>query len=272
MYLIFVTGLPRTGTTWIASLINAATSSTLAFEPYNWRLHPEAAGYHMKYLPSGSDDPAFIRIAEKAFGADERVVMKDVHCCLATEYLWEVFRPLVVTVIRHPCAMANSWAGVGWNAGFRIDILLNQDSLMERYLAPYRDHLAGNDDYYFQLGAYWGASYHIMCRIADTHESWHWAEHETLCRQPSEGYESLLQSMGLTMTAEGYAFLKEHDRELRDDEDPLDVPARVTALQPELWKRELKPGQVESVIEGARPFGVIERFFREDGMDRAVGC
>ena len=264
---IFATGLPRTGTTWVASLISAATGSDLAFEPYNWRLHPEAADFHMKYLPSGSDDQRFIRIAESAFGASERVVLKDVHCCLGIEYLWETLHPIVVIIIRHPCAMANSWAKVGWGADFRIEILLNQSRLVDEHLSPFRDHLTSSNEYFFQLGAYWGASYYVISRIAAAHQDWNWVTHESLCRQPTAGFKTLLDAMGLSMREEGYAFLREHDRELGKDEDPLDIPARITALQPDLWKHELESEQTELVVEGAKPFGILEKFY---GMHRAI--
>lgn len=270
MSLIFATGLPRTGTTWVASLISAAAGSELAFEPYNWRLNPDATEFHMKYLPCGSDDPDFIRIAEKAFATSERVVLKDVHCCLAVEYLWEILKPIVVIIIRHPCAMANSWNKVGWDAGFRIEILLNQARLLAEHLEPFMAHMTSSDDYFFQLGSYWGASYYVLDRIAHGHEDWHWANHEALCREPAVGFAVMLEKMGISMGDEGHAFLREHDRELGAHEDPLDIPARVTALQPHMWKHELEPQQIDSVLEGARPFGLLERYYRpsEEQDDR----
>lgn len=269
--MIFVTGLPRTGTTWVASLITAATGSELAFEPYNWKLNPDAAPYHMKYLPAGSEDHGFLQVARAAFGTGGSVVLKDVHCCLGIEYLWEALRPIVVIIIRHPCAMANSWAKVGWSAGFRIELLLNQRRLLDDHLSSFSGHMRSSDDYFFQLGAYWGASYYVVRRIASAHEDWNWITHEALCRQPAAGFEKLLDAMGLPMRGAGYVFLKEHDRDLRADEDPLDIPARVTADQPHLWKVELSTGQADAVLEGSRPFGILDRFFDTHPAEGTVG-
>lgn len=263
MQLIFLTGLPRTGTSWSARTIAEATGSKLANEPFNWKYHPESVDYHMRYLPAGSDDKEFIKIARKAIGPEDRVVLKDVHCCLATEYLWEQLEPLIVIIIRHPCGMASSWAKLKFEVDFRLNLLLNQNRLIKTYLKPFKTHLQSCQDYFFQLGAYWGAGYYVLHQIAAKHPDWQWITHESLCYQPSAGFEKLLNTFGLEMGQNGYTFLHEHNRERQGDES-LFYPARVTARQPGKWKQSLSAEQIDLVLKGANAFGVMDIFYAND--------
>src|SRR5690349_12395053 len=47
---IYITGLPRSGTTWIASVINTAHSIKYLHEPFNCKNVSGASKYCMKYL------------------------------------------------------------------------------------------------------------------------------------------------------------------------------------------------------------------------------
>ncbi|MGD2165207.1 MAG: hypothetical protein PVH50_06740, partial [Anaerolineae bacterium] len=94
-----------------------------------------------------------------------RVVVKDVHICLAVEHVWERLKPVVVILARHPCAVANSWARLGLDVSFRLDLLLSQERLIEDHLSPFTKHIAGARDYFFSMGAYWGATYHVLWQL-----------------------------------------------------------------------------------------------------------
>ena len=101
MRAIFVTGMQRSGTTWIARA-GGGDASRLVHEPFNWRLHGDDGrlyGYYMKYM-RGEDDAEFTAILHAAINGGRqpqgrwlpgRVVIKDVHCCLAVEAVFESF-------------------------------------------------------------------------------------------------------------------------------------------------------------------------------------
>jgi hypothetical protein len=54
MPVLFLTGIPRSGTTWAAQGIAALTRARYVHEPFNRVLYPERARYNMLYLPANS--------------------------------------------------------------------------------------------------------------------------------------------------------------------------------------------------------------------------
>ena len=65
MQLIFLTGLPRSGTTWAGRALAAATGSVIVDEPFNRKWHPERTGYRLKYLTAGMPDAEMIPILRR---------------------------------------------------------------------------------------------------------------------------------------------------------------------------------------------------------------
>jgi len=269
---IFLTGLPRSGTTWAGAALSAATRSPLIEEPFNWEWHPDRRDYHMKYLPAGSEELDTIRILRReiiAWGRPRRtlrvllhrrVIIRDVLSCLAVEHFWHHLQTRVIIMVRHPCGVASSWIRLGFNVSSRMGILLGQERLLEEHLRPFQAHLKRRQDFYFQLGAYWGATYYVLQRLSLLHPEWRWITHEALCLQPEVGFERLLNHLGYQMGSQGQRFLQAYNREPRAGEGQFSV-ARVSAQEPGKWKIQLTQNQVSSVLAGAEPFGVLERFY-----------
>jgi hypothetical protein len=276
---ILITGLPRTGTTWASRAVAAVTRGRLVHEPFNWKLHPDRVGYHMKYMPAGSKDAVLLKILRdeikprilslNALRRARQVVIKDVHICLAIEYLWEELRPNIVILVRHPCAMANSWANLGLEARSRLDLLLSQERLARDHLAPFESHIHSNDDCFFEIGAYWGASYFVMGRLAERHEDWQWISHESLCVEPLAGFERLVKDMGLGVDHGGHNslrnFLRKNDRPRKRGEGPYSL-TRVSAKEPGKWRSALTSEQVHAVMAGAEPFGVLTKLYSDQAV------
>ena len=271
---ILLTGLPRTGTTWASRAVAAATRSRVAHEPFNWKLHPDRVGYHMKYMLAGSKDVTLLELLHSAmkpkfpflsrFRRSRRVLIKDVHICLAIEYLWEQLRPLIIILVRHPCAMASSWSNLGLEARSRLDLLLAQRRLMQDHLAPFESHMNSEDDYFFEIGAYWGASYYVLSRLAEKHEDWQWVTHEALCVQSLTRFEQLLNDLGMELEGAGRSalcdFLDKHNRERKKKEGAYAL-ARVSVNEPDKWRSALAAEQIRAVTKGAEPFGLLPKFY-----------
>lgn len=270
MQTIFVTGVPRSGTTWISRALAAATGSQLVHEPFNWRLQRDQSRvrYSMRYIPSGRADPAFVAVLRAAIAKAPRMralsrrgrfVLKDVHACLAVEAVHEALDPLTVIVVRHPCAVAASWTQLGYGVANILETLLDQDELMRAHLDPFATHMRRSGDYLFRLGAYWGAAYYTIDRLAERHPEWRVITHEAVCREPVAELGGLLSGAGLEMASKGRRFLVAHDRH-DGAERPYSVD-RATVEEPDKWRARLGEQEIARVIEGARPFGVLERFY-----------
>lgn len=269
MQAIFLTGLPRTGTTWAAQALAAATRSRIVHEPFNWQVHPQRRPYHMQYLTGESEQQGFSTILRDSIApgmlrplrARGRVVLKDVHCCLAIEKVDAELRPSIVIIARHPCAMAASWSQLGWSIAGRLDLLLDQPALVEAHLARFADHMRSSSDYFFQLGAYWGAVYLVLRRLSAGRPEWQWVTHEELCRRPTASLERLVGRAGLQLASAGRRFLADHDRDVQPD-SPYEL-VRSTSEQADKWRERLDESEKASVLEGAGPFGLLDTLYPE---------
>lgn len=270
--LIFITGLPRSGTTWAGHVITAALESALVEEPFNWEFHPQRAHFHMRYLPKGQEDTAYVDTLRRTIFSwkkprrtlrvllRRRLVVRDVLTCFAVETLWNQWQPKTLIMIRHPAAMASSWARVNFKVQYRIDNLLKQPRLVADHLAPFQEHLHLSNDYYFQIGAYWGACYYVLRRMAADRPEWQWVRHETLCTELEEGFVQILDQFDLGMALQGYELLQQLNRPPAVGQSPFDI-FRLSAQEPDKWKSLLTEDQVSAVLQGSAPFGVLQDFY-----------
>jgi len=272
---IYVLGLPRSGSTWVSKAISMGAERRIVHEPFNWLRYPERIKYHMKYLRADANDQDLINILVQASKPtipftdflirNSGILIKDVHICLAVEYISKIFNPHIVILIRHPCAMAQSWKRMNLEIPFRIETLLSQDSLVKDFLEPFSKHLKSRDDYFFSFGGYWGASYYVMWKLTQQHPEWVWANHDDLCINPIEKFSSLLQNLGIQPTNRGYnrldKFLSKNNAVQRKKDGPHSV-RRLTNEEPDKWKEILRPDDIKAIFDGAAPFENLLSFFK----------
>ena len=269
---ILLTGLPRSGTTWASSTVATALRARLVHEPFNWKRFPDREPFHMQYRSATDQDDALVKILERSIRwtirplFSPRVVIKDVHICLAAEYVEQALGAKIIIIARHPCGMALSWNALGLKADFRVNLLLSQPRLVERFLAPFADHMRGNADPFFQIGAYWGASYYILDALGQ-HGRWHWITHEALCQQPEAAYWQLLSSVvpeSETAVRQRLQTALAATNRPGSRQDGVLAINRVSQQEPDKWRSRLSAEQQTAVLAGAAPFQLVERLFGTD--------
>ena len=255
--MLFLTGLPRSGTSWAANALTRALGAHLDFEPFNWKTKQDEGlkRWHMVQLTE--PEPEFDAIVERTRDDERPHVVKDVHTCLALER-WAVVHPKVVILVRHPCAVAASWQSLDYPIGWQTEILLSQPALTEGVLGPFVDHLRPTGDFWFDLGAYWGAAHACMLRLAEGHEDWAVVTHESLCTGDPAAFRPALE--GLPGDENALAgFLAEADAD--PDSDDAYAIFRNTRQEPDKWRTRLDADQQAAVLRGAEPFGVAQQLF-----------
>jgi hypothetical protein len=176
---VVVTGMARSGTSWVGRLLQASGELTYVNEPLNPE-HPPGhspgvlgatvdQGY--QYIHHGSDDrwlAAFndtvrlryhvgaelrrnrspydlARMARYATSfllgrvLGRRALVDDPYAMLASEWLADRVGCRVVVVVRDPAAIAGSWKRLGWTTD--LGELLHQPALMRDWLEPYRGQM-----------------------------------------------------------------------------------------------------------------------------------
>ena len=164
---VFVAGMGRSGTTWVADLINHDGRHRVLFEPFFSKRVKEATGFeYLQYLPPRSDNAALAAAAKAILSGslrnpwvdreNKRVIhfrrlIKDVRCNLMLKWLSGIApRMRVVLVVRNPFSVVNSWLRLGWgnvpgSEQTDIDVILAQPALRAAF--PLIDEVCATIDY-----------------------------------------------------------------------------------------------------------------------------
>jgi len=276
---IFVVGLPRSGTTWVASVLNTARSVKYFHEPLNCTNVPGAAKFCMRYLTPDHNDLEFVQRSRDAFAgrATEasvrgmlrgvyrryprlpgRIIVKGVCSCMAVESIFESVSPRTVIVIRHPCAVAASWHRLRYDLDRHIATLLNQPYLLGSLLKPFQNILARAEGFWQKMGALWGAAYYVLLQQCGNHPEWIVVQHEQLCRDAEDHFRRLFDALDLAWTRTTDRLLEVSTK--TGSTQPYLIH-RVSEQEPDKWRSELSDEQAEQVLRFARPFEIA--FYRE---------
>jgi len=172
---VLVTGLPRSGTSWVGKMLEAGREVVYVNEPLNPQ-HPPGrspgvlnaeVGYRFQYICADNDDAwvaaftdmlklRYRPVAElrrnhalydvgrlgKYFTAftvgrlrGRRALIDDPYAVLSSAWFAERLGCQVVACVRHPVSFVGSWQRLGWQVS--LHELLNQPLLMRDLLGPY---------------------------------------------------------------------------------------------------------------------------------------
>ncbi|MGQ4646879.1 sulfotransferase [Lyngbya aestuarii] len=277
---VYIVGLPRSGTTWLASILNTAQGIKYFYEPFNKQHVPEAKSLWMKYLRADDDDQEFAKFCQDVFAGQinrryvtrrlaqpygmfgarlrwlpGRVMVKDVHSCLSLEWVDRHIAPITVIITRHPCAIvASQLRSLRLKNKFDpFQKLLAQPRVIDDYLKPF-EHLLRNDEGLLQqMAVCWGAVYYIMLEQQKRHPNWLVVQHEELCRDPVREYQKLFDKLNLRWTEKTDKLLQISTTE---DSGQTYVPQRISSQEPDKWKKELEQEQIEQVRRLVKPFEI----------------
>lgn len=253
MPLMFLTGIPRSGSTWAAAVLARATSARVIHEPFNWRHWPQHAPLHLQYAlapDSPSVAAALASVQASIADCESDYVIKDVHACFLGPVLERTFPTVVLVLVRHPCAVASSWRRLGYEVGFRLERLIEQQQLVSDHLAPYLDHIRACRGVMMQLGAFWGAVYLVLARLSRS-QDWIWISHECLCAEPILALQS---AIGIVPRLEPRA-IQDAVKSFSTERGEGDYSVwHQTSAQPVKWRADLSPSEAQAVLCGAEPF------------------
>jgi hypothetical protein len=144
--------MARSGTTWVAELINCENQRRLVFEPFTPRMVPEASCFrHIQYLNPGSRNPVLVAQAdqllsgrmynvwtdrERTSAATSSLIIKDIRCNLMLGWFQALYPEMpMVLVMRHPLAVAASLLKLGWALPLRrgltdFQVIISQPDLL----------------------------------------------------------------------------------------------------------------------------------------------
>ena len=261
----FVAGTGRSGTAWVANIVNYDHSARYVFEPFNPFKVPECAGFrYRQYLRPTENAEKYVGPARiilsgritndwidqfnRAFVSRRRVV-KEIRANLMLKWLKEKFPGIrLIMMFRHPCADANSRLRLGWQS--HIDELLAQDDLVADHLAPFAADMRAARTPFEQHVFLWCAENYVPLRQLEAGDAT-FMFYENLCSNPQREVERLFAFLGRDVRPEIYTRLAQPS-ELAREESAVNSGGDLI----EGWRTQVEPRQAERAIDILRLFGL----------------
>jgi hypothetical protein len=167
-------------------------------------------------------------------------VVKSVFAALALEWIYDLWRPQIVIVLRNPLNVIASWVELGYS---HIG-LYRHPAVVERYLRPWGVEPPDSSSSGLASGA-WQVAFltRVLEDLAERHPDWRVVVHENLCKDPLGRFRKLFGSLGLEWGEGAAAFLRESNRPGEGY-----TPNRVASELPEGWRRRLRQDQLNEIL------------------------
>jgi hypothetical protein len=233
---ILLTGSHRSGTTWAANVLAAASELGFIMEPFNDAnrrpgIFNASFGHFFPYVTD--ENEALYREAAKntigfrydavaGFSAagslheyaravkdlcktnlyrarGKRPFVKDPNALIMAEWLARAFDMQVVILIRHPAAFISSLRILKW--GFPFSSLLEQPLLMQDYLSDFaddiHDYAEKEHDILDQGILVWKILHHVIAQYRAKYDDWGFFRHEDLSADPQSQFARMFEALNL---------------------------------------------------------------------------
>jgi hypothetical protein len=257
---IIITGMPRSGTSWLGQIINSVPGVLFRTEPlFSYRFKDQldvdsSCAKINDFIGSlvDLDDDFILQKQNHAAGfypefrKDSTVALAfktTRHHELIESYLSCVDDIHVIAIVRHPCGSINSWF-----KSYREFAKKNCNQADDWRTGKCRKTSAGE---------YWGfddwlAVTKKFLRLANAHQNFHLVRYSDLVLDAVQCVATLFESIGIEMTQQTLEFLS--DCHARHDQDPYSVFKTKAVV--DVWKTELNARIAETIINETNASGL----------------
>jgi hypothetical protein len=235
---ILVTGMPRSGTTWVGRILTASREVGYINEPFNLESSPGSVRLPVEhwYTYVGSENeqrflPPLLDLLNFRYALahelrrcrtrtdvhhtvktwlsfvrnrHRRPLVKEPHAVFSADWFLERLGANVVVTVRHPAAVVSSWKRLEWSFDFAN--LLQQPMLMRDWLEPIRAEMEAallpQSGLVDRVALLWRVIYTVVREYGRRSPSVHVIRQEDLSRDPLREYAKLYGALGLPFTAD----------------------------------------------------------------------
>ncbi len=266
---VFITGVPRCGSSWVGETLGNCAGVRYVYEPFNLSWVPALRGHlsHFKYADANSVVPPVVQqVVGNAFRglqsrkqllravyrgywrpatrSASRVVVKDPTAPLMADWIAKQFNAKILIITRHPCGFASSLEKLDWQV--RVDFLLRQNALMRDHLGCYEDVLRrAMKDKWLSRGAFWSAIHKVLDKQMDSHSDWHFCKYEDLCSDPVGRFSVLAKKLDLDLDCSFIDKIRLGSTTISTDPGSTQRDSR---LMSNIWRQRMSPMQVDAVM------------------------
>lgn len=271
---ILLSGVGRSGTTWVGDLINYRNRYREMFEPFHCEKISVVSQfqYHQYLRPENRDKtyyepaktilsgrvkhPWIDRYNRKAL-VQQRLI-KDVRTNLLLKWIKSSFPEIpIILLMRHPCAVASSRLKLGWES--RTEVYLAQGELMSDFLEPFRALIEKTTDAFERHILVWCIQNFVpLSQFRNGEILVLYYEH--LCVQPESELKRLFAFIGEPYNSSVMDFLR--------------VPSALSQKQSAIlsgedlvsgWQKYISAHQVQKACEMLSKFG-LNRIYGTDQL------
>lgn len=276
---ICLAGTRRSGSTWIAEVINYRNDYRYMFEPFNreevdlWSkfkdvqyIRPDdfSKEYHRIALTilSGKLRSEWVDQFNKKLIVRERLI-KDVRVNLLLKWMYTHFPGLpIILLLRHPCAVANSVLQL--NAadplnfdGREFDAFLTQEELFEDYLYPFEREIRKAKTAFEKQIFTWCIEYYVPVKQFKDGQI-HMMFYEDCCENPQREVERLYQFLGKRFDERVFSSLKKPSAMSRKESAICTGGGLIDS-----WRKHISEDQVKRAVEILSIFG-LDKIYGQD--------
>jgi hypothetical protein len=272
---VLLAGSGRSGTTWLAEVLERAGRFRYLFEPFHPDRLPATRGFRPRqYLAPGTPDAGMARAVEGVVAGRvrnrwvdqyngrliaRRRLVKDVWSNLMLGYLADRHPELpIVLVLRHPVAVVRSQLALArWEWYVEPGHLLGQERLMADHLEPFRSLLEGARPGPEQHAATWCAENLVPLRQLGPGRA-HVLFYEHLVARPEQELGRLATFLGLPAPAAAGTSAGRPSRLARSDSAVVTGGDAVGG-----WTAHVPPDELASVLRMVEGFGLDHLYTAE---------
>jgi hypothetical protein len=269
-----IAGTGRSGTAWVANIVNYSNESRHMFEPFNPYKVPACARFrYRQYLRPDNTDPGFVEPALAIVSGrikndwidqfngrlvSRSRVIKEIRANLMLKWLKARFPGMkIVMMLRHPCADAASRLYLGWQS--HLDELLAQDDLVADHLEPFvKDIRAANTDFERHVFLWCIENYVPLRQLAQGDV--HLAFYEDLCERPRIELDRLFGYLGRSYDDRVFDAIKRPSA-LSREESAIVLGGNLI----DSWRSYVNEREMRRALEIVRLFG-LEAIYSEHSM------
>lgn len=297
---ILVTGMPRSGTTWVGRMIDASGCVGYLNEPFNLATDPGTlrvpVGRWFPYVTEENEHEILPALTEllafqyplarelakcrtgtavrhtlkwwRSYARSRglRPLVKEPHAVFSIEWFRRRLASDVVVTVRHPAAVVSSWKRLEWD--FDFENLLGQPALARDWLEPYADEMraaaTAGADLVDRIALLWDVVYRVVDGHRQRMPAILIARQEDYALDPVGCFRELYDALQLPFEADAATAVTASSQVGNLSEPPADAPHE-TRLDSraglDSWRRRLDADEIARIRR--RTEETASRFYAE---------